>query len=316
MKTEALRKKLLSAEGRSEFVIAVVCDIRGFSVFSTHHESPDTAMFIKRFYLQLLEKYFSKAVFVKLTGDGMLMTFRYSEKTLFQVSQYVFSSCFSAISDFPNMFEDDPMINFTTPQNIGFGISRGPACCLYSGKDTLDYSGHVLNLSARLNDIARPRGIVIDGHYLIQSIPDEFKDRFKEEHVYLKSIAEENSRLVFVSDEVQVPAYARFPLSTDKWEEQKYEMTVSQLNKLSGNFVLPLNKEPKTPEKIKVDFVWPNPKVKGFTLSREYQNIEYYCDASGPKIKYAIQQAKNIVTEQNLSAKTKVHFYIQLVAKV
>jgi hypothetical protein len=44
-----LCKKLEHAEGRSEFVISVICDIRGFSNFSTCHESPDTAMFIKRF---------------------------------------------------------------------------------------------------------------------------------------------------------------------------------------------------------------------------------------------------------------------------
>jgi hypothetical protein len=44
---------LVDAQGRSEFVIVVVADIRGFSRFSTVNESPNIAMFIKRFYLQL-----------------------------------------------------------------------------------------------------------------------------------------------------------------------------------------------------------------------------------------------------------------------
>jgi hypothetical protein len=61
-------KKLEYAEGRSEFVISAICDIRGFSAFSTHHESPDTAMFIKRFYVKLLDDSFRQAVFAKPMG--------------------------------------------------------------------------------------------------------------------------------------------------------------------------------------------------------------------------------------------------------
>ena len=315
MKVDGLRKKLLSAEGRSEFIIAVVCDIRGFTEFSTFHESPDTAMFVKRFYLQLLEKYFQKAVFVKPTGDGMLMTFSYTEKNLPQVSDYVLSSCFSAIADFPIMFADDPMINFSTPQNLGFGISRGPACCLHSGKDVIDYSGHVLNLAARLNDIARPKGIVVDGQYLLQAISKEYSNTFSQMEVFLKSIAEDQPRSVLVSKEVTVPSYACSPLSTDKWEGQKYELSVSQLTKLTGNFVIPLKAEAKSQDKIKIQFGWPNKKLKGYTSSREYSGIHYYTDSSGPKVKMDLTQAKEIITEQKLSSKTVVHFDIQFVPK-
>lgn len=67
---------LIDAQGRSEFVIVVVADIRGFSRFSTVNESPNIAMFIKRFYLQLINEYFKTANFVKPTGDGLLMTFQ------------------------------------------------------------------------------------------------------------------------------------------------------------------------------------------------------------------------------------------------
>lgn len=285
MKVDTLQKKLKSAEGRSEFVIAVICDIRGFSEFSTHHESPDTAMFIKRFYLQLLENYFTQAAFVKPTGDGMLITFGYTEKTLLEVSKHVLSSCFTAISDFPKMFADDVMINFATPQHLGFGISRGPACCLYSGRDTIDYSGHVLNLAARLNDVARPKGVVIDGQFLLQSIPKEYRDKFKQEEIYIRSIAEETPRSVFVSSDVVIPGYARFPMSSDKWDSQEYEITVSSLRKIPGNLELRLKEEAKSPDKIKVNFSWPTQALKGYTTSREYKHFEYSLDAKGPKIR-------------------------------
>src|SRR5208337_4480234 len=93
-----LKKKLETAEGRSEFVIAMVCDIRGFSDFSIHHESPDTAMFIKRFYIKLLEDYFSQAAFAKPTGDGLLLIFKYSEDVLHEVSRYVIETAFRVLS--------------------------------------------------------------------------------------------------------------------------------------------------------------------------------------------------------------------------
>ena len=103
---------LINAQGRSEFVIVVVADIRGFSAFSTINESPNIAMFIKRFYLQLINKYFAAANFVKPTGDGLLMTFPYSETSLFEVSETVISSCISCLNDFPTICNNDPMINF------------------------------------------------------------------------------------------------------------------------------------------------------------------------------------------------------------
>src|SRR5947207_15404267 len=107
---------LVDAQGRSEFVIVVVADIRGFSKFSTTNESPNIAMFIKRFYLQLINKYFSTANFVKPTGDGLLMTFPYSESDLLDVSATIINSCILCLNDFPNICCDDPMINFDVPK--------------------------------------------------------------------------------------------------------------------------------------------------------------------------------------------------------
>ena len=69
----ALRDLLAESQGRSEFVIVVVTDVRGFSAFSKRHESTDIAMFIKRFYMRLIDDYFSKASFFKTKGDGLLL---------------------------------------------------------------------------------------------------------------------------------------------------------------------------------------------------------------------------------------------------
>lgn len=74
---EEMIRKFRDAEGRSEFVIAVVCDIRNFSGFSVGRRAPEIAMFIRKFYEKLLSVYFTDAVFAKPTGDGLLMAFRY-----------------------------------------------------------------------------------------------------------------------------------------------------------------------------------------------------------------------------------------------
>jgi len=65
----SFRDLLAEAQGRSEFVIVVVADVRGFSAFSKRHESTDIAMFIKRFYMRLMDDYFANASFYKTTLD-------------------------------------------------------------------------------------------------------------------------------------------------------------------------------------------------------------------------------------------------------
>jgi class 3 adenylate cyclase len=128
-----LLQALPNAEGRSEFVIVVVADVRGFSESSRQHESPDIAMYIKRLYQQMMTKYFSSAKFVKPTGDGLLMTFPYSETNLHAVAKSVVESCVQCLLEFSSICQGDPMINFEVPQAMGFGIARGTACCLHSG---------------------------------------------------------------------------------------------------------------------------------------------------------------------------------------
>lgn len=216
---------LVDAQGRSEFVIVVVADIRGFSRFSTINESPNIAMYIKRFYLQLINRYFKSANFVKPTGDGLLMTFRYSEGDLIKVAETVINACMTCLVKFPTICKDDPMINFDTPQAIGFGIARGTACCLYSGKNILDYSGHLLNLALRFNDLARPSGIVIDGGFLQNVIPENARPLFKERSVYLRSIAEEDPINVFyLNNYVQISENALSPLVGDSWQTVEHPL--------------------------------------------------------------------------------------------
>jgi len=262
----AFRKLIDKADGRSEFAIVIVCDIRGFSEFSTIHESPDTAMFIKRFYLKLIDDYFPTAQYVKPTGDGLLIIYKYTEDNLNEISKTILVACLKCINDFHELFKEDPMINFETPKYIGFGISRGPVCCLFSGKHIIDYSGRLLNLASRLMDLARPMGIVIDGNYLIDVIPKNLRGRFKNRDVYIRSISEEKTHSIyFLYPETQLPDYCLHPIKQYKWKEEVKGITAKDLLKLSGNYTFKLKKKALYQSKIKVGMKYPTPGVKGFT---------------------------------------------------
>lgn len=246
------REALNDARGESKFVIVVIIDIRGFSEFSKRCESPDTAMFIKRVYMKLIDSYFPFASFYKSTGDGLVLTIPFDEENLREMSQRAISSCMDCHSEFGNICEDDPMINFKVPDRVGIAVARGSACCLVSGDKIIDYSGRLLNLTSRLNDLARPSGIVIDGSFDTSLLSDEQRDIFEEANVYLKGIAEdEPMQIYFTKEFTLIPKYNKQPIAAKRWREQTDVKPYRDLLKLS-RFRYDLESEPVSPDDIKV----------------------------------------------------------------
>ncbi|MFL6229164.1 MAG: hypothetical protein ACJ741_10325 [Pyrinomonadaceae bacterium] len=308
---------LLGAQGRSEFVIVVVADIRGFSAFSTINESPNIAMFIKRFYLQLIHKYFNDSNFVKPTGDGLLMTFSYSEENLLEVSEKVIRACLSCLNDFPSLCENDPMINFSVPQAIGFGIARGTACCLYSGEEILDYSGHLLNLASRLNDLARPSGVVIDGNYLSVVIPEPLREMFKEQDVYVRSLAEDVPMKVFYLENcVNISDSSLAPLIGEDWRILIRTFTRGRFNKLVRTWTEVLPIRVKSTDKLKVTFYVPKKGMRGIFSYFVFTDFRYTEEGTSPTLKLDIEKAqKKINTNKDMSPTGKVTLKIEYVPK-
>jgi len=304
---QELCDSLIGAQGRSEFSIIVVCDIRGFSAFSREHESPDTAMFIKRFYLKLLTSYFPFAVYAKPTGDGLLLVFPYDEKSLDGASGAVFDACFQCLHDFPNMFSDDPMINFGTPDKLGFGVSRGPVCCLYSGSEVIDYSGRFLNLASRLMDLARPSGIVVDANYGKGLIPEGYQCHFCEANVYIRGIAETTPvKILYSSPEVEIGSSALYPLTEPRASSDEHKMKVSHLMKLSGNFRLELTSEAFSSDGVHTTVRFANPKMPKFYKSRNLAKSQYGKDSKGPHCTISIDELKAIVSQEKIGARKEL----------
>ena len=127
-------------------------------------------------------------------------------------------------------------------------------CCLFSGRTIIDYSGQILNLASRLNDFARPKGIIIDGDYLLDVIPLHFRDNFQSKEVYVRSIAEEKPMNIFCSSAtVELPIYALYPMKSLVWKAKRIEFTVNTFLKLqTDKYETDLPQEPLSPDLIKV----------------------------------------------------------------
>lgn len=301
MKIQDFCDKLEKAEAHSEFVIAVFCDIRNFSDFSKNVESADTSTFLKHFYVKLLRDYFLNAVFAKPTGDGLLIIFSHTEENLNQISDLVLTSCFKAIRDFSAMFKSLPIINYDPPKAIGFGVARGSASYLIFNDEILDYSGKVLNLASRLNELAKPSGLVIDGSYQINVVPKRLRKRFETQSVYLRGIAEEESIKVLCSSEVLIPAEALHPITEYAWLKLDREFTVRELSKFSSfRIKIPT---PLSRSKIKTEFVWPS--GVGANLMVRNCTHDYKIDGDGSSVVFDLADAKDIVTTNKIPQKSK-----------
>jgi class 3 adenylate cyclase len=191
-------------KGVSEFVIAVIVDVRGFSSFSMKVESVQITAYLKRMYIEMIDRYFGGASYIKPTGDGLLLAFSYDETNLKEVAPNVVKSSLACLVDFPKLCEGDDMINFNTPDKIGIGISRGAATKIVANGSVVDYAGTPFNIASRLMDLARPSGVVLDAGFGENLIPFELKERFSTANVYLRGIIDNSLTRVYYSKDTTV----------------------------------------------------------------------------------------------------------------
>jgi class 3 adenylate cyclase len=182
------RKLLHNAHGVSGFVIALFLDVRGFSSFAKLAESSEAAIFLRRVYIKIMDEFFAEAAFFKPTGDGLMVIMPYDEHNLEEQLAASIGTSLRLISEFPSLCDDDPMVNFDVLPDLGIGLARGASTCLLSGRTILDYSGRPLNLAARLMDLARPKGVVFDESLGARLLPDDLRDQFASEQVYITEL--------------------------------------------------------------------------------------------------------------------------------
>lgn len=224
-----LCKLLEEAEGRSQAVIAVFVDVRGFSEFSTSVDSVEVAWFLKRMYHLVLTEYFPNAEFCKPTGDGLLIVLHYKDTALRAVANMAAEAALRLSEEFEQKLADDEVLTFNVPTKIGVSLTRGTACEIVSGARTIDYSGKLLNYAARLNEVCRPYGVILDGTFARVLEPSTLTSSFSEHKIYLRSVAEDNPVGVLTSHSVELPHGCFSAMSGEEWTELfNQDLTIKQ----------------------------------------------------------------------------------------
>lgn len=288
------REALNDATGESGYIFAIFVDIRGFSNFSKICEAPNIATFIKSFFIKLIDHYFDYATFYKSTGDGLLLVVPYDEANLEEMAKKVMDSCIKVHSEFCDICRDDKMVNFEVPKNIGIGIARDTACRLVSEAKgvTIDYSGRLLNLAARLMDLARPSGIVIDGAFGVELLSVEQQAMFKDQNVYLRGIYESTPLQIYYTNEfTNISMYNRQPIAEESWREKIIPLTLKECIKLDGGLLYELSSKPTSEDEIKVMVEYPSKikgKIKGkvgvYSKFHDFKHFQYRVTAGKPGV--------------------------------
>jgi class 3 adenylate cyclase len=254
-----LKDHLHSAEGESQHVLVTFLDVRGFSSFARIAESSDSAEFLKSAYLRILDDYFPKADFFKPTGDGLLILRRYERESLTEATREAVETSIKLVKDFPSITENDPMVNFEVPGELGVGLARGAATAIISGEKTLDYTGRPLNLAARLMDLARPAGVVFDDTLGVDLLTAAIQEQFSKEEVYVKGIAEDDPIAVYyLKGCTDIPDYNKAPMNRlTQFTEAKETLSLKELEE-RANYLHPLTHEPAKRDEIIAHLRYPD----------------------------------------------------------
>jgi class 3 adenylate cyclase len=284
-----LRTLLPNAVGTSQWVIAANIDIRGFSTYSLSRESVETALYLKKVYIAIIDGFFQFAnVFYKPTGDGLFIVVPHDEPDFTEVATGVIEDALRLVDAFPTLTEGDLMLRFQVPDKIGIGISAGSASKMTSGRKTLDYSGRVLNQASRLMELARPSGVVFDQSIPATLLPTKVAARFGTDDVYLRGIAEATSISIhYLKGHTEILERSRQRLAEEVWARTTEEKTVRQLRD-RGRFRHKLRYTPIDRAKIEIE-VW-HPKYRS---GRRVRGVRSFVK---PSFSYSTSGGQPIVT--------------------
>jgi class 3 adenylate cyclase len=313
---QAVRAALPTAGGALARVVAVFVDLRGFSVFHREVEAPEAAAYLRCFYQRLLDNYFKQSNFFKLTGDGMMLIFEYPEfpvERLGEICNVVVHEATQLIADFSSLCSDDPNVYFETrPSGVGIGIARGSSYRLESDGTTLDYSGRPLNMAARLMELARPQGIVVE-QSVFRNLSEKLALVFTAERVYVRGGAESQPiQIHYTADQTTIPADNKRPLDKPKWQRKVESLLVSQLRAKSNLWWIDIPSAPRKPDEINTALLYPvrkGGKVVGRRLA-EMRQVELITRGTEYFVQVNVGEAMAVCRRNKIPLKSHVRIQI------
>lgn len=265
-----LTKLLPHANGRSTKVVAMFLDVRGFTAFFA--ESTDAAEYLKSAYRQILKRYVGDCDFFKLTGDGMMVIYELEEADLRATLRATVKRSLDLVQAFPSITDGDAMINFAVPERLGIGLARGSATVITSGRKTLDYTGRTLNLAARLMDLARPSGVVLDGDFGLDLLPPKLRQEFTQDRVFIDGISPETPYKVFCQKRtVKISEHRRLPIAPPvDFIESLPLVSLKQIAELGRRHQYNLTHEPAQLDTVRLLVRYPKPRPDGRKSGASY----------------------------------------------
>jgi class 3 adenylate cyclase len=261
---QRFKELLKEARGESHLVLVVSVDVRSFSTFSLAVESVEAAIYIKKIYERIVNDYFPTASFFKPTGDGLLLVFHFEEATLKDQANELVHQSRRLVADFATLLEGDLVINFAVPDRVGIGIARGAASALVADETILEYSGRVLNMAARLTELARPEGVVIADSLGIGLLEPALGDELTADEVYVRSVAEEATMLVhYDSERTAIPPRNRRPFKDPTWERVEEKHLLRELRERLPQYAIALPSAPLDREHVRVEVLLPKAAADG-----------------------------------------------------
>ncbi len=241
-----------------------------------------------------------------------MVVIAYDEFNVKDVVANAMATCHKLLGEFNTFFKEEPVVNFSVPNRIGIGVARGPATRLEAEGKILDYSGNTLNLAARLMDLARPTGVVLDSSVSMELIPKEVGKHFTKIYpVFLRGVAESEPVTIYCNQLLtKIPESCRHPLDA-KWNVLDNKVKVSALKKVFGMHVtvyfLKLPSEPIDPKGISVELRWAVGVPKGIpkgaskeerVFSMSFHSFDYQPQGAEPVISLNLVKLMKLLDEQ------------------
>ena len=196
----------------------------------------------------------------------MMLIYAFSdEASLTATLRGTVAKSLALVKAFPRLTKDDPMVNFPVPEELGVGLARGAATVIRSQGKTLDYTGRTLNLAARLMDLARPRGVVLDDSFGIERLTKTTREKFAKAKVFIPGIAEQQSVPVyFLPDWTEISEYRKMPIVAPvRWPDATETTTGGELKERGASSWIELSKVPARTDDGKIHLTYPKAKADG-----------------------------------------------------
>jgi hypothetical protein len=172
-------------------------------------------------------------------------------------------------------------------------------------------------LASRLNDLARPSGIVIDGNFQRRILPADVREKFSEAAVYVRGIADEAPiPILYLTERVTLSPAALTPLATEQWETTTRQFTYRKLLKMATHYRITLPKRLKDAKKLRVTMTSPKRGMKGVLDIHDLTQHAVYNDAGAePELTLPFAEARKRLAASHTSQSATVTFRIEFVAR-